>query len=222
MYEVAELIRRGAPLYLKFGLPRRPAIYPYGAPPARRRRWTPPGSGCGAAGSPWTCSPGTARTADMSPLGSRLPGALNGSTRPHNVPDNALHKRRRSRHNPTHRLSVTPSTLSTAHRQTEPVTDIKDDDHAHSQSRTRRHSRRRLPRPHPVRLRPGAARAAARTRRADAKGGTVGIAMPTKSSERWIADGKNVVKDLEGQGLQDQAGHTARTTPTSRSHRSRT
>jgi putative multiple sugar transport system substrate-binding protein len=34
----------------------------------------------------------------------------------------------------------------------------------------------------------------------DAKGGTIGIAMPTKSSERWIADGKNVVKNLESKG----------------------
>ncbi|GLP66847.1 putative multiple sugar transport system substrate-binding protein [Streptomyces sp. SAI-126] len=33
-----------------------------------------------------------------------------------------------------------------------------------------------------------------------AKGGTIGIAMPTKSSERWIADGKNVVADLESKG----------------------
>jgi len=33
-----------------------------------------------------------------------------------------------------------------------------------------------------------------------AKGGTIGIAMPTKSSERWIADGKNVVANLEAQG----------------------
>lgn len=31
MYEAAELIRRGAPLYLKFGLSRAPGIYPYGA-----------------------------------------------------------------------------------------------------------------------------------------------------------------------------------------------
>ncbi|MFF2409379.1 hypothetical protein [Streptomyces sp. NPDC058092] len=31
MYEVAELIRRGAPLYLKFGLSNAPGIYPYGA-----------------------------------------------------------------------------------------------------------------------------------------------------------------------------------------------
>lgn len=34
----------------------------------------------------------------------------------------------------------------------------------------------------------------------DAKGGTIGIAMPTKSSERWINDGNNVVKDLEAKG----------------------
>jgi putative multiple sugar transport system substrate-binding protein len=34
----------------------------------------------------------------------------------------------------------------------------------------------------------------------DTKGATIGIAMPTKSSERWIADGKNVVADLESKG----------------------
>ncbi|MFF8968400.1 multiple monosaccharide ABC transporter substrate-binding protein [Streptomyces sp. NPDC014995] len=34
----------------------------------------------------------------------------------------------------------------------------------------------------------------------DSKGGTIGIAMPTKSSERWISDGKNVVADLEAKG----------------------
>ncbi|MFJ4814003.1 multiple monosaccharide ABC transporter substrate-binding protein [Streptomyces sp. NPDC088801] len=32
------------------------------------------------------------------------------------------------------------------------------------------------------------------------KGATIGIAMPTKSSERWIADGKNVVTELESKG----------------------
>ncbi|MFF3335477.1 multiple monosaccharide ABC transporter substrate-binding protein [Streptomyces sp. NPDC002888] len=37
-------------------------------------------------------------------------------------------------------------------------------------------------------------------KKGDAKGGTIGIAMPTKSSERWISDGKNVVKDLEAKG----------------------
>jgi putative multiple sugar transport system substrate-binding protein len=34
----------------------------------------------------------------------------------------------------------------------------------------------------------------------DAKDATIGIAMPTKSSERWIADGKNVVANLESKG----------------------
>ncbi|MBN0044769.1 sugar-binding protein [Streptomyces actuosus] len=33
-----------------------------------------------------------------------------------------------------------------------------------------------------------------------AEGSTIGIAMPTKSSERWIADGDNVKKDLEAKG----------------------
>ncbi|MFG1669880.1 multiple monosaccharide ABC transporter substrate-binding protein [Streptomyces sp. Y7] len=32
------------------------------------------------------------------------------------------------------------------------------------------------------------------------EGATIGIAMPTKSSERWIADGNNVNKDLESKG----------------------
>ena len=35
--------------------------------------------------------------------------------------------------------------------------------------------------------------------------GMVGISMPTKSSARWIADGDNMVKVLEGQGLQDRS-----------------
>ncbi|MFC4502326.1 MULTISPECIES: multiple monosaccharide ABC transporter substrate-binding protein [Streptomyces] len=34
----------------------------------------------------------------------------------------------------------------------------------------------------------------------DSKGGTIGISMPTKSSERWITDGANVVKDLKAKG----------------------
>ncbi|GGQ61950.1 sugar ABC transporter substrate-binding protein [Streptomyces griseorubens] len=32
------------------------------------------------------------------------------------------------------------------------------------------------------------------------EGATIGIAMPTKSSERWIADGDNVVKELKAKG----------------------
>ncbi|GAA3888270.1 multiple monosaccharide ABC transporter substrate-binding protein [Streptomyces sedi] len=36
----------------------------------------------------------------------------------------------------------------------------------------------------------------------DAEGGTVGIAMPTKSSERWIADGDNVVSLFEEAGYE--------------------
>ncbi|MFC5661676.1 multiple monosaccharide ABC transporter substrate-binding protein [Kitasatospora misakiensis] len=34
----------------------------------------------------------------------------------------------------------------------------------------------------------------------DAKGGLVGIAMPTKSSERWINDGNNIVKEFQAKG----------------------
>ncbi|WP_062205354.1 multiple monosaccharide ABC transporter substrate-binding protein [Streptomyces sp. NBRC 109706] len=39
-------------------------------------------------------------------------------------------------------------------------------------------------------------------RDADAEGGTVGIAMPTKSSERWIADGDNMVALFEEAGYE--------------------
>ncbi|NJP99531.1 multiple monosaccharide ABC transporter substrate-binding protein [Streptomyces zingiberis] len=34
----------------------------------------------------------------------------------------------------------------------------------------------------------------------DEKGGTIGLAMPTKSSERWIADGRNLAKEFESKG----------------------
>jgi putative multiple sugar transport system substrate-binding protein len=34
------------------------------------------------------------------------------------------------------------------------------------------------------------------------KGGTVGLAMPTKSSERWIADGKNMAKQFRAAGYE--------------------
>jgi hypothetical protein len=75
MYEVAELIRRGAPLYLKFGLAEAPGISPYGhqmreVTLATARERVRRGRLAldllerhGAAG-------------DMAPLGSRLPGEL--------------------------------------------------------------------------------------------------------------------------------------------------
>lgn len=75
MYEVAELIRRGAPLYLKFGLSRAPGIYPYGhqlREPAlagareRVRR--------GRLALDLLARHGAAD--GMAPLGSRLPGTL--------------------------------------------------------------------------------------------------------------------------------------------------
>jgi putative multiple sugar transport system substrate-binding protein len=37
-------------------------------------------------------------------------------------------------------------------------------------------------------------------RKGSAKGGTIGILMPTKSSERWISDGKNMVREFAAQG----------------------
>ncbi|MEU9749439.1 hypothetical protein [Streptomyces niveus] len=76
MYEAAQLIRRGAPLYLKFGLAKAPGIYPYGRhlrdlTLATARERVRRGrlvldllARHGADGG-------------MSPLGSRLPGPLN-------------------------------------------------------------------------------------------------------------------------------------------------
>lgn len=76
MYEAAELIRRAAPLYLKFGLSKAPGIYPYGAhlrdtalhtARERVRRGRLVLDLLARLGS----------DGGMSPLGSRRPGALN-------------------------------------------------------------------------------------------------------------------------------------------------
>ncbi|WP_434589085.1 hypothetical protein [Streptomyces sp. A5-4] len=75
MYETAELIRRGAPIYLKFGLSRAPGIYPYGAhlrdltlDTARERVRR------GRLALDLLARHGA--DGGMSPLGSRLPGPL--------------------------------------------------------------------------------------------------------------------------------------------------
>lgn len=75
MYDAAELIRRGAPLYLKFGLSKAPAIYPYGAhlrdvtlASARERVRR------GRLALDLLARHGA--DGGMSPLGSRLPGEL--------------------------------------------------------------------------------------------------------------------------------------------------
>ncbi|CAM5452495.1 hypothetical protein GCM10010329_34020 [Streptomyces spiroverticillatus] len=76
MYEVAELIRRGAPLYLKFGLSRSPGIYPYGA----QLRDTALASARERVRRGRLVLDLLARhgaDGGMSPLGARLPGPLN-------------------------------------------------------------------------------------------------------------------------------------------------
>ncbi|KPI03191.1 hypothetical protein OK074_0492 [Actinobacteria bacterium OK074] len=76
MYEVAELIRRGAPVYLKFGLAKAPGIYPWGnhlrditlnTAKERVRR--------GRLALDLLARHGA--DGGMAPLGSRLPGQLN-------------------------------------------------------------------------------------------------------------------------------------------------
>ncbi|MEU8567487.1 multiple monosaccharide ABC transporter substrate-binding protein [Streptomyces pathocidini] len=44
------------------------------------------------------------------------------------------------------------------------------------------------------------ARGGSRYKGEEGKGGTVGLAMPTKSSERWIADGKNMAEQFQAAG----------------------
>ncbi|MEU1214229.1 hypothetical protein ACFYSH_23805 [Streptomyces sp. NPDC005791] len=76
MYEVAELVRRGAPLYLKFGLSKAPGIYPYGrhlrdlALATARERVRR-----GRLALDLLARHGA--DGGMAPLGSRLPGPLN-------------------------------------------------------------------------------------------------------------------------------------------------
>ncbi|MCX5206276.1 sugar ABC transporter substrate-binding protein [Streptomyces sp. NBC_00237] len=46
------------------------------------------------------------------------------------------------------------------------------------------------------------ARGGSRYKADTGKGGTIGLAMPTKASERWIADGENMAKQFEQAGYQ--------------------
>ncbi|MBB0245346.1 hypothetical protein FNQ90_14870 [Streptomyces alkaliphilus] len=80
MHEIAELIRRGAPIYLKFGLSRAPGIYPYGrqlreVALAGARERVRRGRLALDLLARLTGDRGPAETG-MSPLGSRLPGTL--------------------------------------------------------------------------------------------------------------------------------------------------
>ncbi|MFI1965213.1 hypothetical protein ACH429_14055 [Streptomyces pathocidini] len=75
MYEAAELIRRGAPLYLKFGLSKTPGIYPYGG---HLRDLTLASARERVRRGRLVLDLLARHGADggMSPLGSRLPGEL--------------------------------------------------------------------------------------------------------------------------------------------------
>ncbi|MGW6358230.1 hypothetical protein ACWFR5_24455 [Streptomyces sp. NPDC055092] len=91
MYEIAELIRRGAPLYLKFGLAKAPGIYPYGVhlrdvtlDTARERVRR------GRLALDLLARHGA--DGGMSPLGSRLPGALDRFPLTSPAPDDATDK----------------------------------------------------------------------------------------------------------------------------------
>ncbi|GAA1902016.1 hypothetical protein GCM10009716_09820 [Streptomyces sodiiphilus] len=86
MYEAAELIRRAAPLYLKFGLSKAPGLYPYGA----HLREAALGSARERVRRGRLALDLLARLgADtgMSPPGSRLPGPLHRFPVPEDTPD---------------------------------------------------------------------------------------------------------------------------------------
>ena len=138
----------------------------------------------------------------MAPLGSRLPGALKRFETLHNVPDNPLHKSRRSRtdSDTTHLSRSSPAPPRSALTAgTDPA----------SQSRmmimrTRRAALAAIAGAASLALTLTAcgqdSKGGSEESTGSAKGGTIGIAMPTKSSERWIADGNNVVKNLKAKG----------------------
>ena len=48
----------------------------------------------------------------------------------------------------------------------------------------------------------------------DSEGGLIGVAMPTKSSERWIADGNNIKKQLEAAGYKVDLQYAENDIPT--------
>ncbi|MFJ2113892.1 MULTISPECIES: hypothetical protein [unclassified Streptomyces] len=75
MYEAAELIRRGAPLYLKFGLSKSPGIYPYGAQ-LRETALSSARERVRRGRLVLDLLQRHGADGGMSPLGSRLPGTL--------------------------------------------------------------------------------------------------------------------------------------------------
>ncbi|WP_328538941.1 hypothetical protein [Streptomyces sp. NBC_00344] len=79
MYEAAELIRRGAPIYLKFGLSKSPGIYPYGAQ-LRDRTLDTARERVRRGRLALDLLARHGADGGMSPLGSRLPGSLNRFT----------------------------------------------------------------------------------------------------------------------------------------------
>ncbi len=109
MYEVAELIRRGAPLYLKFGLAKAPGIYPYGhhlrdltlaGAKERVRR--------GRLALDLLARHGA--DADMARSAAGCPARSTGSRSRHNVPETPFTKGHTTAHNPTHLVSVLSGT----------------------------------------------------------------------------------------------------------------
>ncbi len=148
--EVAELVRRGARCIAKFGLSKAPGIYPYGHH-LRKLTLTTAKGGCGAAGSHWTCSRGTGRTATWLRSARVIRARSTGSRSRHNVPETSFTKKTRPRTIP-HTCSRSihpPAFLAYWRHQTEPGTHL-------TRMMTMRNRRaalaatslRRLPRPH--------------------------------------------------------------------------
>lgn len=198
MYEVAELIRRGAPLYLKFGLAKSPGIYPYGqhlrelalsTAKERVRRGRP--------------RAGPARAA----RGGRRDGPAGqptaGPAQP--VRDLVITFRKHSPQKKTQPRTIPHTRSRSFHSQRSGTTGPSSD--PTSRMMTMRNRRAAL-----AAVASAASLALALTacgqnsegggeeKKGGADGATIGVAMPTKSSERWISDGANVVKELKSKG----------------------
>ncbi len=246
MYEVAELIRRGAPLYLKFGLSKAPGIYPWGThlrdvtlDTARERVRR------GRLALDLLARHGA--NTDMAPLGTRLPGSLNRFPQRAPLTDPWGLQAARGRSHSSPRPQGTRAGVfrgagncaTSPHRtRTEPPNrhHPKPTPHSLPLSTTRRmrpvqctsaevapspDSRRSHPRPDPVRLRPE------RLRRQQ------GEVEQREGRHDRHRDADEVLRALDlrrqqhGQGPQGQGAtrpswSTARTTRTPRSRRSRT
>ena len=178
IYDAAELIRRGAPIYLKFGLSKAPAS-------------TRTAPSCAT----WPVDTARERVrrgrlaldllARLGADGGHVPAGLAAAGRAPAIPPPRASRRDtdRATAHPHCAAERTCITMRTPEPHASPPRDGRGLARSpHRSTACGQEAQRRQP------------------TRPEGKGGTVGIAMPTKSSERWIADGNNMVKAVQGPG----------------------